>query len=178
MNRILIIGRSGAGKTTFTNELGKRLNHEVVHLDNLFWKPDWVRAYSPEEWERIIADLVANDRWIIDGNYHQTLDIRLRRADAVVYFDIHPLRAMFGGLSRRLFPPKESGDKIERLHEIVSPWRIIVAVMQFPTKEVYRRIRQAGVPNVYIVRNRAEAQSTLEKIVQGTERLSQVQSKY
>ena len=55
----------------------------VIHLDLHFWKPGWV-APSELEWREKQSGLLAGDAWIADGNYHETLDLRLERADTVV----------------------------------------------------------------------------------------------
>ena len=58
----------------------------VIHLDVHFWKPGWVEP-SEEEWREKQRGLLTSDEWIVDGNYHATLDVRLERADTVVFLD-------------------------------------------------------------------------------------------
>jgi adenylate kinase family enzyme len=86
MKRILVIGCSGGGKSTLARKLGEKLSLPVVHLDVLFWKPGWVES-SYEEFRPKIAAAVAEDRWIVDGNFSRTFDIRLPRADTVIWVD-------------------------------------------------------------------------------------------
>ena len=41
MKKILVIGNTGAGKTTFARELSQKLNLPIVHLDRLYWCGEW-----------------------------------------------------------------------------------------------------------------------------------------
>lgn len=86
MNKIAIIGSGGAGKSTLAVQLGEKLGLEVYHIDALFWKPGWVSIPS-DELREILADVVQRDSWIIDGNYSDSLDIRLVAADIVIFLD-------------------------------------------------------------------------------------------
>jgi adenylate kinase family enzyme len=86
MQRILVIGCSGGGKSTLARALGAKLALPVVHLDVLFWKPGWVES-SYDEFRPKVAAAVVEDRWIIDGNFSRTFDLRLPRADTVVWVD-------------------------------------------------------------------------------------------
>ncbi|WP_158879511.1 DNA topology modulation protein FlaR [Amycolatopsis anabasis] len=86
MRRIAVIGCGGAGKSTFSRRLGEILGLPVTHLDRLFWRPGWVPT-ERAEWRRIQRGLVAADRWILDGNYGGTMDIRLAAADTVILLD-------------------------------------------------------------------------------------------
>jgi adenylate kinase family enzyme len=86
MQRVLIIGPCGAGKSTLARELGSRLGLPVYHMDQLNWRPGWVES-SKEEIGARLTGIVATDRWLIDGNYGGTLAERLARADTVVYLD-------------------------------------------------------------------------------------------
>lgn len=81
-----MIGCGGAGKSTLARALGRRLALPVVHLDRHFWRAGWQPA-EPAEWRRLQRLLVARDAWVIDGNYVDTLDLRLAAADAVVFLD-------------------------------------------------------------------------------------------
>jgi len=86
MNRILIIGCGGAGKSTFSKKLNKYFKYELIHLDKLFWKPNWEKT-SKYEWDKVVEEIIKKDKWIMDGNYNSTLEIRINRADTVIYFD-------------------------------------------------------------------------------------------
>jgi adenylate kinase family enzyme len=82
--RIVVTGLAGSGKSTFA--LAARTGLPVIHLDLQFWKPGWV-APSEAEWRTKQYGVLAGDAWIADGNYHETLDLRLERADTVVFLD-------------------------------------------------------------------------------------------
>ena len=86
MSKILILGSSGAGKSTFSKRLGKLLNIEVVHLDFYYWKPNWINT-PRKEWKEKLKDLLKKDCWIMDGNYANSLDLRLKHADTVIFLD-------------------------------------------------------------------------------------------
>ena len=87
MQRILIIGNAGGGKTTLAVKLGAALDLPVIHLDALFWNPGW-KSTPREEWRAQLVELVKRETWIMDGNYDSSLDIRLPSADTVVLIDL------------------------------------------------------------------------------------------
>ena len=85
MRRVVILGSSGAGKSTYARALGEKLGLPVVHHDALFWRPGWVEP-DPEPFRAAVAAAIAGDAWITDGNYvSRTFDLRLPRADAVIF---------------------------------------------------------------------------------------------
>ena len=88
MQRILVIGCCGAGKSTFSKELSNKLNLPLIQLDRLFWKPGWI-----EQEERVFAELLQSeldrDEWIVDGNYLKSLPLRLEYSDAVIFLDLN-----------------------------------------------------------------------------------------
>ena len=86
MRRVLVIGIPGAGKTTFSRALAARTQLPLIHLDKEYWRPGWVMT-PRSEWRPVVAQLAARDAWIMDGNYDSSLDLRLPRADTVVWFD-------------------------------------------------------------------------------------------
>jgi adenylate kinase family enzyme len=85
--RVIVTGLAGSGKSTFSLALAARTGLPVIHLDLHFWKPGWV-APSQTEWREKQRRVLAGNAWIVDGNYHQTLDLRLERADTVVFLDL------------------------------------------------------------------------------------------
>lgn len=82
--RIVVIGSSGAGKSTFARRLGAVTGLPVTHIDQLFWQPGWVPTPTPLYLERLSA-VVAQDRWIIEGVNASTLDLRLPRTDLLIW---------------------------------------------------------------------------------------------
>ncbi len=85
--RVIVTGLAGSGKSTFSLALAAKTGLPVIHLDLYFWKPGWV-APSETEWREKQYGVLAGDSWIADGNYHETLDLRLERADTVVFLDM------------------------------------------------------------------------------------------
>lgn len=81
--RVIVTGLAGSGKSTFSRALAARTGLPVLHLDLHFWQPGWV-APGDDEWLAIQRRVLAGDAWIADGNYHETLGLRLERADTVV----------------------------------------------------------------------------------------------
>lgn len=101
MQRVLVIGAGGAGKSTFAVRLGQRTGLPVVHLDREYWQPGWIEP-APAAWQATIARLVAADRWILDGNFGGTLEQRLAACDTVVFLDPPRLQCLWRVLRRRL----------------------------------------------------------------------------
>ena len=100
MQRLAIIGPGGAGKSRLARELGQRLDLPVIHLDDLFWQPGWVEP-DRDEWEALNRELVQGERWILDGNYGGTMEIRLAAADTIVFLDPPPLLCIWRVTRRR-----------------------------------------------------------------------------
>jgi adenylate kinase family enzyme len=82
-HRVIVTGMPGSGKSTFSKALSTRSGLPLIHLDLHYWKPAWVRP-SDDEWRLKQHNLLVGDAWIADGNYHETLDLRLERADTIV----------------------------------------------------------------------------------------------
>lgn len=84
MQKIMVIGSGGSGKSTFCKALHAKLGLPLVHLDREFFSPGWVEP-DRETWANRMRELVAENAWILDGNYGGTMDIRFERADTVFF---------------------------------------------------------------------------------------------
>jgi adenylate kinase family enzyme len=85
MRRVLVIGCSGSGKSTFSQRLHVRTGLPLISLDAHYWQPGWVQT-PRSEWRPKVADLAARESWIMDGTFDSSLDLRLPRADTVIWF--------------------------------------------------------------------------------------------
>lgn len=100
MRRVMIIGPCGSGKSTLASELAPRLGLPLVHMDQLGWQAGWIETEKGDLNARL-AEVVAREEWLIEGNYGSTLAPRLRRADTVIYLDF-PIRLCLWRLIRRI----------------------------------------------------------------------------
>ena len=101
MKRVLVIGSGGSGKTTLARRLAERTGLPLIHLDALYWRPGWDPTPS-DEWRAKIDALLRDERWIMDGNYGGTLDLRLEACDTVVFLDLSRWVCLWRVLTRRL----------------------------------------------------------------------------
>ena len=75
------------------------LSLPVVHMDNLYWHEDKTSISTDELKEKLLPYLV-KDEWIIDGNYHHTLEFRLKYATDVFFLDMPREECIKGMLER------------------------------------------------------------------------------
>ena len=99
MDRIVIIGCGGAGKSTLARQLGEKLNIPVVHLDKLYWKPGWVEM-PKDEFDEVHRREIAKEKWIMDGNFNRTMEERIAHCDTVIYLDFSRFACLRGVVKR------------------------------------------------------------------------------
>ena len=97
--RIVVVGTTGAGKSTLAAQLASRLDLDLVELDALNWKPNWISAPT-EELLIKVDQATRGPSWIVAGNYERTQSITLPRAQAVCWLD-YPFWTIFWRLLRR-----------------------------------------------------------------------------
>ena len=100
MNKAIIIGCPGSGKTTFAEKLQKCTGLPLYYLDAIWHKPD--KTHIPrEEFDRRIGEIFETPRWIIDGNYKRTIEMRMKQCDTVFLFDL-PVEVCLQGVTDRV----------------------------------------------------------------------------
>ena len=100
MQRVLVLGSSGAGKSTFALKLSAITGLPVIHIDQLYWGAGWVPV-PRELYLQRMHEAVAGDRWIMEGNSPSTLDLRMPRVDRIILFDRSRL-ACIARIGRRI----------------------------------------------------------------------------
>jgi len=156
MKRIAIVGISGSGKSTLANNLGKKLNIPVHHLDKYFWDKNWKRRYSRPEFHALVKDFYKEDKWIIDGNYRKaSIDLRLEMADTIILLDFPKWRAVWRAFIR-VFNRQQPFDKTEGVkNKIDLPF--LKWIIRYKTKELRERVSLfKSEKNIVILRNNKE----------------------
>ncbi len=167
--RVLVTGMAGSGKSTFSRSLAAKTGLPVIHLDLQFWKPGWV-APSESEWREKQCRVLAGDAWIADGNYHETLDLRLERADTVVYLDtpwwLCAGRAFRRGLRKGGEMPEGCADSAWR--RLRDEWRLVVVIWRnrrFEPEREHEIISQHGQhASLHVLTSKRAATEFLDRL--------------
>lgn len=166
MERILIIGCGGAGKSTLARQLGQKLDLPVVHLDSIFWLPGWVEMEKDAFDERVRQEL-RKDKWIIDGNYNRTMPERLQYCDTVIYLDFSRWACMYGIFKRLLTNiGKTRPDMGAGCKEKVD-WEFVKWVWNFnknKRERYYRMLNEAEGVETIVLKNRCMVNRFLKKL--------------
>lgn len=154
MERILIIGCSGSGKTRMARAMGAKLGLPVVHLDQLWWKPNRENV-TVEEFDEKLDAILETRKWIIDGNFSRTMPMRLQSCDTIVYLDYSRWACLLGMLQRVLRQPKEF------------QWDTVRWIWNFNKQNQglnYTWIAQAKHARAIVLKNRQEAKAFLKEL--------------
>jgi adenylate kinase family enzyme len=137
--RVIVTGLAGSGKSRFSVALAAKTGLSVIHLDLLFWKPGWV-APSETEWREKQSGVLAGAAWIADGNYDETLDLRLERADTVVILDMPWWRCAGRAFLRGFRMPDElpAGCDYSAWLRLRDEWRLAVRIWRKRSSEPER----------------------------------------
>lgn len=101
VQRVVILGRGGAGKSTFAKKLGEVTGLPVIELDKHFWQAGLIPT-SRARWTEIQETLASKDAWIMDGDLgrYDDLSVRLKAADTVLVLDFGLLLCLARALRR------------------------------------------------------------------------------
>ena len=97
--RIVVVGTSGAGKTTLAQQVASRLNYPHIELDSLYWGKDWIE--SPDFLEKV-AEETERPSWVLDGNYSRVRHIVWPQADTIIWLD-YSIWVCYWRMARRAF---------------------------------------------------------------------------
>ena len=99
MNKAIVIGCPGSGKSTFSRALHELTDLPLYHLDLLNWNSDKTTVSKAVFLERL-QSVIALDRWIIDGNYGSSMELRIKECDTVFFLD-YPVEVCIDGIKQR-----------------------------------------------------------------------------
>ncbi len=161
MNRVIIIGPGGAGKSYFSKQLAGITNLPLYHLDNIFWKEDWTHI-SRDEFDKKLLEILEKDEWIIDGDYSRTYEIRMKYADTIYFLDF-PLEVALAGVESRIGKPR---DDIPWREDIFDPeFKQLIMNWYKNTLPVLRKLlgQYKEIKNIIVFKTREEIDSFVEK---------------
>ena len=111
IQKAIVIGSPGAGKSTFSRMLRDRTGLPLYYLDRIWHRPDKTTV-PKEEFDAALSEILKTDRWIIDGNYQRTIEMRLKACDTVFLLDL-PLAVCLEGAASRVGTVREEMPWIE-----------------------------------------------------------------
>ena len=162
-NKVIVIGSPGSGKSTLSLRLAKLTHLPLIHLDNVWWKPDRTHV-TREAFDLALQGIVEGDKWIIDGSYSRTLEPRFAACDTVVFLDLG-VEECLDGITRRVGQTRPDIPWVE--HEL-DP-ELVALVKAYPTGSrlaVYDMIAKYSDKQVIILRSLEEIEAWLSQIQQ------------
>lgn len=165
MQKVMIIGCCGAGKSTFAKKLEKITNLPLIHLDHEYWNPGWVET-EKSIWESRVSALSQRPKWIMDGNYGGTMDIRIPAADTIVLLKCSTLKCLYRVIKRtwkyhgRVRPDMVDGCK-ERFDFSFLHYVAVFNLTRMPALEKKLKSLHAD-KTLHICNNDAEVNALLE----------------
>ena len=157
MRKVIIIGSPGAGKSTFARKLREKTGLPLYYLDLIWHRPDQTNI-SREEFDTRLREILAEERWIIDGNYLRTLEMRIQACDTIFLLD-YPADVCLQGAEERIGTKREDLPWVEQeFDREFRQW-----ILDFPKDQlpcIYELLKQyRSGRELYIFRCREEAET-------------------
>ena len=159
--KIIVLGCSGSGKSTFSRRLREITDLPLIHLDNIWWKPDRTHI-SREEFDRKLEEILRTDGWILDGDYSRTYEMRFRACDTVIFLD-YGFDVCMDGIVRRVGTERPD---IPWTEQTVDPdlVRQVEAYENENRPAVLSLMEKYPEKQSIVFRSRAEADAWIEKL--------------
>lgn len=161
MKKIIIIGCPGSGKSTLALALHRKTGLPLCHLDMLYWNADKTTVEQGVFRARLAA-VLAQEAWIIDGNFSSTMEWRLAACDTVIFLD-YPVEVCLSGVRERRGKPRADMPWIETEEDA----EFMAYVQSFRAEQrpaVMSLLEKYAEKTVIILKDRAEADAFLEQV--------------
>ncbi len=160
MNKIIVIGCPGSGKSTFSRKLHQISGIPLYHLDMLFWNADKTMVEKSVFYKRL-SDVMQNSKWIIDGNYASTMEQRIEQCDTVIFLD-YPVEVCLSGIKERKgkersdIPWVETEDDVEFI-------RFIKNFNSQSRPQILQLLDKYSYKNIFVFSNRSQSDEFLNQ---------------
>ncbi|WP_053985072.1 P-loop NTPase family protein [Niameybacter massiliensis] len=147
---IIIVGSPGSGKSYLSKKIAEAIGYPLIHLDKEYWRPNWVKT-PRNEWVEKQHKMVTGDKWIIDGNYDRTLEMRFEAADVIIDLNINHYLCMWSAIKRlgkqRSDLPNDCIEKVDK--EFIDFLKFIWKFPQTGRKNI-QRLKTKYPDKVYV----------------------------
>ena len=158
MEKIIVIGCPGSGKSTFSRKLNEIINIPLYHLDMMYWNKDKTIVEKTVFYENL-DKVLQSDKWIIDGNYQSSMEKRMKQCDTIIFLDYSVDQCLEGIKERR---GKERSDIPWVSHE--DDLNFIEFIKNYNTNNkpiVLDLLKKYSNKNIYVFYNRDESEKFL-----------------
>lgn len=162
MEKVMIIGCPGSGKSVFARKLREKTGLPLFYLDRIWHKSDKTTV-TQEEFDAQLAGILKREKWIIDGNYSRTMEIRLKACDTVFLFDL-PVAVCLDGAKSRIGIRREDMPWVEEaLDDEFRQW--IADFPQNALPQIYDLLGQYKADkNIVIFKSRKESDDYIQML--------------
>ena len=161
MQKITVIGCPGSGKSTFSRALRDKLGLPLHYLDILWHKPDRTNV-TREEFDEKLIKILKGEKWIIDGNFNRTLEMRVNACDTVFLLDF-PVEVCLSGVESRIGKKREEMPWVEEEFDPeFKEW-----IINFPKDKlpyIYQILEKYNDKNIIIFKSREEMSEFLSRL--------------
>lgn len=159
--KIIVLGCSGSGKSTLSRKLHSITGLPLIHLDNLWWKPDKTHI-SRAEFDHALEQIFKEDAWIMDGDYSRTYEVRFQACDTLIFLD-YSLKECMEGITERV--GKKRSD-IPWVEQELDP-ALVELVQRFADENrpiLYSLMEKYPDKHQFVFHSRAEANEWLSNL--------------
>lgn len=161
MQKVIVIGCPGSGKSTFSRALSQKTDLPLFHLDMLYWNADRTTVEKSVFLSRL-SEILSLDKWIIDGNYNSTMEMRLRECDTVIFLD-YPLDVCIEGAKNRRGKPRSDMPWIEDENEVDEEFLEFINNFSSQSRpQILSLLEKYPDKKAFVFKNRNEAQTFLK----------------
>lgn len=163
MNKVIVIGCPGSGKSVFSRRLNELTGLPLFHLDLLRWRKD--RTFrSRDELIEKIEEIGKSEKWIMDGNYGSTMELRMSLCDTVIFLD-YPTDVCLEGINERRGKVRPDMPWVEPVDEIDEEFVDFVRNYNEVNRPVVlERISKFSDKNLIVFKSRNESEEFLDSL--------------